>query len=81
MSHGRRTEPDKHEMEQDEYIQLSDSCNFLEHYHLEHTQDKITRFRGKAKSNVDRRSCDIIVVSDPIWKAKLREFLKPELPE
>lgn len=37
------------EMTREEYIQLSDSCDFLEHYHLFHSDDKITRFRSNKK--------------------------------
>lgn len=66
------------EMNREEYIQLSDACDFLEHYHLFHSDDKITRFRGKKKEGA---ACDIIVVSDPEWKQKLRDFLKSEFPE
>lgn len=59
-----------------EFIQLSDSCNFLEHYHQEHTDDKITRFRGKGPQPVL-----IYVVSDPEWVAKFAELVKEEFPE
>ena len=58
-----------------EFIQLSDACNFLEHYHQEHTTDMVTRFRGKT----DRP--DIYIVGDPSWKTKFREFVKEIFPE
>jgi len=58
-----------------EFIQLANACDFLEHYHLEHTDDTVTRFRGKG----DRP--DIYVVGDPEWKSKLREFLGPFFPD
>ena len=61
-----------------EYIQLSDACDFLEHYHLEHTDDKITRFRGKSATG---RTADIYVVADPEWKQRFRELCKEEFPE
>lgn len=54
-------------MDRGEYEQLANSCNFLEHYHLEHTTDKVTRFRGK------NGNPDIYVVSDPEWRQKLRD--------
>lgn len=65
---------DSDDMPREEFLQLSAACDFLEHYHLCHTSDKISRFRGKSDMP------DIIVVSDPEWKAKLREFLKSEFP-
>lgn len=65
-------------MERSEYLQLSQSCDFLEHYHIDHTEDKITRFRGKLK---DRSECaDIYVVSDPEWKEKFAAFTASEFP-
>lgn len=50
--------------------QVFDACAVLDHYHREHTQDKVSRFRNKDGS-------DIYVVSDPQWKAKLRTFVNP----
>jgi hypothetical protein len=60
----------------EEYIQLADSCNFLEHYHLHHSDDMITRFRGKGPNGTD-----IYVVSDPEWKEKLRACVAPVFPD
>ena len=58
----------------DENSQLQDALSLLQHYHLEHTNDKITRFRWDADSP------DIYIVSDPELKRKLREFTAPEFP-
>lgn len=58
--------------------QLEQACDVLEHYHLDHTEDTITRFRGKRTKD---RTADIYIVSDPDWKRKFREFTKPEFPE
>jgi hypothetical protein len=63
-------------MERTEYLQLSQSCDFLEHYHIEHTDDKITRFRGKLKGRT--QAADIYVVSDPEWKEKFEAFTASE---
>lgn len=46
------------------------ACAQLDHYHREHTRDKMTRFRNE-------RGADIYVVSDPEWKARLRTFVSP----
>jgi hypothetical protein len=54
-------------------FQLSDSCNFLEHYHLEHTADMVTRFRGKGRDN----AVHIYITSDPTWKRKIAECVAP----
>lgn len=62
----------------EEFVQLADSCNFLEHYHLHHSDDMITRFRGKSAS---ARTADIYVVSDPEWKKKIREFVAAAFPD
>lgn len=50
--------------------QVFDACAVLDHYHREHTRDKVTRFRND-------EGADIYVVSDPEWKAKLRTFVSP----
>ena len=50
--------------------QAFDACAVLDHYHREHTKDKVTRFRNED-------GADIYVVSDPEWKAKLRTFVSP----
>ena len=42
---------------------LAAACDFLEHYHLEHTDDTITRFR--------RGGIHIYIVSDPYWQKKI----------
>jgi len=52
--------------------QLADACDFLEHYHSNHTSDTITRLRGKAT--------DIYIVSNREWREKLTEFTKDECP-
>ena len=54
----------------DNLEQLFDACAVLDHYHREHTHDKVTRFR-----NDD--GADIYVVSDPEWKERLRTFVNP----
>ena len=56
------------------FVQLNDACNFLEHYHLEHTEDMVTRFRGKTGRS------DIYVVSDPAWKEKIAELMRLIFP-
>jgi hypothetical protein len=66
------------EMDRAELLQLSQSCDFLEHYHIEHTEDKITRFRGTSKSGSG--CADIYVVSDPEWKEKFAAFTASEFP-
>ena len=58
-----------------EYEQLSAACDFLEHYHCDHTHDMVTRFRGKLKGR--RISADIYIVSDPEWKKKFFELVAP----
>ena len=50
--------------------QVFDAGAVLDHYHREHTQDKVTRFRND-------KGADIYVVADPEWKAKLRTFVSP----
>ena len=50
--------------------QVFEACAILDHYHREHTQDKVTRFRNEDGS-------DIYVISDPEWKARLRTFVSP----
>ena len=56
---------------------LLKACECLAHYHTCHTSDKITRFGSKDDPDVP----EIIVVSDPEWKVKLRDFLKGEFPD
>lgn len=58
-----------------EFIQLSDACNFLEHYHTAHTADKITRFRSKSRTS----GADIYVVGDLEWRQKLLELTDQEM--
>jgi hypothetical protein len=55
-----------------EFIQLADACDFLEHYHIEHTDDKVTRFRGKLKGY--SVCADIYVMSDPAEKQAFAQF-------
>jgi hypothetical protein len=50
--------------------EVFDACAVLDHFHREHTTDKITRFRNED-------GADIYVVSDPEWKARLRTFVSP----
>ena len=45
--------------------QLTEVLDLLEHYHCEHTTDKVTRFCGAGR-------VDVYVVSDPEWREKLR---------
>ena len=59
------------------HVSLAAACDYLEHYHIDHTDDKITRFRGKRKG----RTADIYVVADPDWKRRFREFTKDEFPQ
>lgn len=47
--------------------QLHNACGFLEHWHLEHTHDKITRLAGDY--------ADILIVSDPVWRERLERFV------
>lgn len=54
----------------DELEQLFYACAVLDHYHREHTRDKVTRFRNEP-------GADIYVVSDAEWKARLRTFVSP----
>jgi hypothetical protein len=64
------------EMEtREEYMQLAAACDFLEHYHIAHTDDMISRFRGKGGRP------DIYIVSDKAWKSKLRNFTKSIFPD
>lgn len=61
------------------FIQLARACDTLEHYHLEHSNDMVTRFRGKSKGR--SASADIYVVSDPEWKKKLADCVAPIMPQ
>ncbi len=63
-----------------EFVQLAQACDFLEHYHLEHTDDMVTRFQGKLGTSEGDRP-DIYVVSDPEWKRKMGELVAPIFPE
>ena len=45
--------------------QVHAACKILEHYHIEHTDDIITRFKASGSG------ADIYVVQDPEWKARL----------
>lgn len=54
----------------DKLDQVFDACAVLDHYHREHTRDKMTRFRWEDGS-------DVYVVGDPEWKARLRTFVSP----
>lgn len=56
----------------EEFEQLSRCCDFLEHYHLEHTDDIVTRFRGKGGDRPD-----IYIVSDPHWKKAIADCVAP----
>lgn len=50
------------------------AADALEHYHTDHTEDAITRFRGK--------TTDIYIVSDRSpWREKFREFTATEFPD
>ncbi len=49
--------------------QLEAALHVLECYHL-HTGDEISRFRN------DENGVDIIVVSDPVQRQRLRHFLR-----
>ena len=50
-------------------LQLSRACEFLEHYHLQHTQDRITRVR--------RHDIHIYIVSDEEWRKKIDDLIRP----
>ena len=60
---------------EDDFIQFAEACDVLEHYHLEHTDDRVTRIRGKLKGS--DRCADIYIVSDPEWKKKLSDWVAP----
>lgn len=59
--------------------QLQEACTVLEHYHMEHTIDLITRFKSP-----DGNGADIYVVQDQEWKQRIAECVKeifpPKLP-
>ena len=59
---------------ENELDQLFHACAVLDHYHREHSRDKVTRFRNE-------EGADIYVVSDPEWKAKFRAFVNPIFQE
>ncbi len=69
MSRGKEMET------REEYIQLADSCDFLERYHMNHTFDMVTRFRGK------NGRPDIYVVGDPQWKERMGALCAPIFPD
>jgi hypothetical protein len=52
--------------------QLTAAVEYLQHYHVEHTSDMVTRFTRKSGDGVD-----IYIVSDPVWKRKLADFMAP----
>jgi hypothetical protein len=45
--------------------QVRMACEILQHYHVDHTNDVITRFAHSSGEGVD-----IYLISDPAWKAK-----------
>ena len=63
-----------------EFVQLAQACDFLEHYHLEHTDGMVTRFRGKLGTSEGDRP-DLYIVSDLEWKRKMAELAAPIFPE
>jgi len=56
------------------FVRLSDACDFLEHYHLEYTEDVVTRFMGKGGRP------DIYIVSDPAWKERIYGLVRLIFP-
>lgn len=51
-------------------LDIDQAANVLAHYHLCHTQDKVTRVRCQRKGT-DEPAVDIYIVADPEWFAKL----------
>lgn len=62
------------------FTRVEQSCNILEHYHLAHTNDVMTRLRTTGPQNAEPKT-DIYIVSDPVWREKLREFTDSEFPK
>jgi len=63
--------------------QVRQACEVLQHYHIDHTDDAITRFSHSSGNGVD-----IYLVSDPFWKAEVKKLFdrsvlgdRPETPE
>lgn len=63
----------KHLETLEEFVKLCLACDFLEHYHLEHTNDRVSRFRAQGYPP----SADIYVVYDPELKKKMSDFFAP----
>jgi hypothetical protein len=53
------------------------ALEILAHYHLDHTQDKVTRFVNSKDDSVPA----VYVISDPAMKRAVAEFLKAEFPQ
>lgn len=49
--------------------QLLEACDLLAHYHLEHTNDKVTRIKGP--------NVDLYIISDPEWRSEVERVLSP----
>ena len=52
--------------------QVESACAVLAHYHCEHTEDTVTRFRGGTGAP------DIYVIGDPQLKVEADEFFKDD---
>ena len=48
------------------------AADILAHYHVGHTEDMITRLVAK--------DADILIVSDPIWRDRLKRFVEEAFP-
>jgi hypothetical protein len=57
--------------------QIRMALEVLAHYHLDHTQDKVTRFVNSKDDAVPA----VYVISDPAIKRAVAEFLKAEFPQ
>lgn len=51
---------------------IAAACDFLEHYHIEHTSDKVSKFFA------ENHQADIYVVSDPESRRKFEALLLEE---
>ena len=54
--------------------QVNDALKVIEHYHIEHTDDIVTRFKASGMG------CDVYVVQDPEWKARLEQCIESIFP-
>lgn len=60
---------------------VQESLDCLLHFHMEHTNDKITRFDcGMESDSGERRTVVVYVISDADCIANVREAVRPEFP-